>query len=79
VITINGVATSLATTMLMAATSGIAVAPRMQIYNALKGEVRPSETQARPACPVCSTSGFVYGWGDARIPIWRQLGQRASS
>lgn len=70
VVTINSVAASLATTMLLGAVAGVPVGARFQIYDGIRGTVRAIESKAQPACVVCSESGAL-----ARGDEWPLIGR----
>jgi molybdopterin/thiamine biosynthesis adenylyltransferase len=57
VASINGTAASLAVTMFLAVAAGLPVGPRLQLYDGLRGTVRPAEIEPVENCVVCSTRG----------------------
>lgn len=64
VISLNGVVSSLIVTMFLSAVVGMPVVPRHQLYDAIRGVVRPIESQAVGNCVTCSTDG-AFAQGDA--------------
>lgn len=64
VISLNGTVASLAMTMFLSAVAGIPAAPRFQIYDGLRGTVRPMVADPVTNCIVCSSSGAL-AHGDA--------------
>lgn len=71
VISINGVAASLAVTMFLSVTCGLPLATRHQIYLADRGTVRNVTSVPAPTCFVCSKEG-AFGRGDRRQLPWRR-------
>lgn len=72
VVTFNGVAASLATTMMVGIATPLPLAARMQTFNAMTGQVRPAVATPKEQCPFCSRTAAVFGLGDALPGIWRK-------
>jgi hypothetical protein len=70
VITFNGVVASLATTMFLAAVTGIPLSARHQLYLGERGVVKAAEVTPRPDCIVCSRRGALARGDTWRMP-WR--------
>jgi molybdopterin/thiamine biosynthesis adenylyltransferase len=77
VVTLNAVAASLATTMLLGVTTPLPIAARMQIFNAMSGQVRAAEATSKAGCPFCSTSATALGRGDSLVGLWRKNDRQA--
>ncbi len=70
VISLNGTVSSLAVTMFLAATLGLPLQARHQIYLADRGVVRAVESSPLPDCVVCSLRGSLAR-GDLWTLPWR--------
>jgi molybdopterin/thiamine biosynthesis adenylyltransferase len=64
VVSINSTVSSLAITMFLSAFAGVPVATRHQIYDAMRGMVRPIVGNTVRDCVTCSTEG-AFGRGDS--------------
>jgi molybdopterin-synthase adenylyltransferase len=64
VLSLNGVAVSLLTTMFLGAFAGMSVSTRHQRYDAIRGQVRTIDTTPVEHCVTCSSSGGLAS-GDA--------------
>jgi molybdopterin/thiamine biosynthesis adenylyltransferase len=74
VISLNSTAASLAVTMLLGAFTNVPIGPRYQIYDALKGTVRPFAFRAEGTCGVCGEDG-IAALGDHRpLPLLQLRG-----
>ena len=71
VMSINGTVASLAVTMLLAVVSGIPVAGRYLLYNAMAPSLRSVRAAPNPNCYICSRSGS-YARGDSWPLLARQ-------
>jgi molybdopterin/thiamine biosynthesis adenylyltransferase len=71
VMSINGTVASLAVTMLLAVVSGIPVAGRYFLYNAMAPSLRSVKATPNPTCYICSRSGS-YARGDSWPLLARQ-------
>jgi hypothetical protein len=72
VITFNGVVASLATTMFLAAVTGIPLIARNQLYLGERGVVKAVQVSARADCIVCSSRGALARGDTWRMP-WRLI------
>ncbi|HEX7070539.1 MAG TPA: ThiF family adenylyltransferase [Rhodothermales bacterium] len=70
VITFNGVVASLATTMFLAAVTGLPLVARHQLYLGERGVVKSAAVTPRPDCIVCSRRGALARGDTWRMP-WR--------
>jgi len=59
VVSLNGTVSSLAITMFLSATAGVPSAPRLLLYDALRGAVRPTAMDPVANCLVCSSTGSL--------------------
>lgn len=73
VVSINGVVSSLAVTMLLGAATGFGARARYQVFDALRGQVRVLEGRANPSCVTCGERGAL-GRGDSWPMPGRQDG-----
>lgn len=72
VISLNAAVSSLAVTLFLATFAGVPVVPRHQVYDALRGMVRPVADPPVPGCVTCSSDG-AFAQGDA----WPMPGRAA--
>lgn len=66
VVSINSAMASLAVTMFLGAATHIPAQARFQVYDGLRGSVRPTAATARADCIVCSPTGALakgHSWG----------------
>jgi molybdopterin/thiamine biosynthesis adenylyltransferase len=64
VVSLNGTVSSLAVTMFLAAYTGLPLEARHQLYDAIRGMVRPVAGQVDPRCVTCSPDG-AFARGDS--------------
>ena len=64
VVSLNGTISSLAVTMFLAAYTGLPLESRHQLYDAIRGMVRPVAGLVNPTCVTCSSNG-AFARGDS--------------
>ncbi len=64
VVSLNGTVSSLTVTMFLAAYTGLPLEARHQLYDAVRGMVRPVAGQVNPTCVTCSSDG-AFARGDS--------------
>ncbi len=75
VISLNSTMASLAVTMFLGAVTPVPAQSRFQLYDGVRGTVRPTVARANPACIVCSSEGALAKGSDWLLP-WRPAGAR---
>lgn len=74
VMSINSAIASLAVTMFLGAVTPIPAGARFQLYDGVRGTVRPTMAQIVPDCIVCSKSGALARGDSWSLPVRPQVG-----
>ncbi len=69
VVSINGTMASLAVTMFLGAVTAVPAKARFQLYDGLRGTVRPTTAAARKDCVVCSHEGALAKGASWSLPV----------
>lgn len=69
VITLNSTVASLAVTMFLGAVTPVPARARFQLYDAMRGTVRPTVARANPQCIVCSDQGALAKGASWPMPV----------
>lgn len=75
VISINSTMSSLAVTMFLGAVTAVSAGARFQMYDGVRGTVRPTTARQMETCIVCSASGALARAGSWPLPV-RQVRHR---
>jgi len=68
VVSINSTMSALAVTMFLGAVTPIPAAARFQLYDGLRGTVRPTAAARHPGCVVCSSAGALAKGSSWTLP-----------
>lgn len=77
VVSLNGTVASLAVTMFLGAVTPVPARARFQLYDGIRGTVRPTTAAARPDCVVCSGHGALAKGASWTLPVRPEGGRHA--
>lgn len=69
VVSLNSTMASLAVTMFLGAVTPVPAGARFQLYDGIRGTVRPTAATARPDCIVCSSDGALGQGARWHLPV----------